>query len=64
VDVLGGSTIIEQGDGTAMYVPAGSDEVLYDVISFDEDGDQYVFQIGIDNSNPAMTWPIEMTDLQ
>jgi hypothetical protein len=64
VDVLGGSTIIEQGDGTAMYIPAGSEEVLYDVISFDEDGDQYVFQIGIDNSSSAMTWPIEMTDLQ
>ncbi|MDA3950201.1 MAG: hypothetical protein PF508_13415 [Spirochaeta sp.] len=64
VDVLGGSTVIGQGDGTAMYIPVGSEEVLYDVISFDEDGDRYVFQIGIDNSEPAMTWPIEMTDLQ
>ena len=64
VDVLGGRTVIGQGDGTAMYIPVGRDEVLYDMISFDEDGDRYSFQIGINNSESAITWPIEMTDLQ
>jgi len=64
VDFLGSSTILGTGEGIYMYVPAGSREIIYDVIAFDEDGDQYAFQVGIDNSSESMTWPIEMSDLQ
>ncbi|MFP4210036.1 MAG: hypothetical protein ACLFR8_02240 [Alkalispirochaeta sp.] len=64
VDFLGSSTILGTGEGVYMYVPAGSTEIVYDIITFDQDGDQYVFQVGIDNSTDSMTWPIEMSDLQ
>lgn len=64
VDFLGSSTIIGPGEGISMYVPAGPREIIYDVIAFDEDGDQYQFRVGIDNSSASVTWPIEMSDLQ
>ncbi len=64
VDFLGSSTIMGPGDTISMYVPAGSVEVVYDVIAFDEDGDRYQFQVGVDNSRSSVSWPIEMSDLQ
>lgn len=64
VDFLGSSEIMGPDDDISMYVPAGSEETIYDVICFDEDGDRYQFQIGVDDSSSSQRWPIEMSDLQ
>jgi hypothetical protein len=51
VDLLDSTTVLEAGDSFEFLIPANSEAVTFDFYGFDEDEDQYSFQIDVEDSD-------------
>ncbi len=63
IDQLDESTILRPGQSVSLLVPAGDNDVRYDVQAVDEDTDSYSFYVNVDNSRDRFTFAVEPGDL-
>jgi hypothetical protein len=57
-DLLDSETTLADGDTHSIVIPVGKDKVKYNLLGYDENGDEYMFDVTLD---PKKTTSIEVT---